>query len=94
MKKGVSFIWDQSCEEAFDEIKHYPTNLPIQVAPIAGKPFLLYVRTIHHSLGALLVQHNEEGYEQAIYYICRTMIGTKSRYNPVVKECLALVIVV
>ena len=44
-----------------------------------------------HSLGALLTQKNDEGAEQAIYYLSRTLIGIESRYNPVKKECLALV---
>ena len=44
-----------------------------------------------HSLGALLAQNNEQGHEHAIYYLSRTMIGAEHRYNPVEKECLALV---
>ena len=44
-----------------------------------------------HSLGALLAQKNYEGHEQAIYNLRRTLIGAESRYNPVEKECLALV---
>ena len=35
------------------------------VAPVSGKLFLLYVRSMEHSLGALLAQHNDEGHEQA-----------------------------
>ena len=44
-----------------------------------------------HFLGALLIQKNDEGAEQAIYYLSRTLIGAESRYNLVEKECLALV---
>ena len=49
---------------------------------------------MEYSLGALLAQHNDKRHEQAIYYLSRTMIGTETRYNPVEKECLALVFVV
>src|SRR5256886_3233891 len=94
MKKGVSFVWDQQCQEAFDEIKRYLTSPPVLVAPVAGKPFLLYVRSMDHSLGALLAQHNDEGYEQAIYYLSRTLLGAEHRYRSVEKECLALVFAV
>ena len=45
-----------------------------------------------HSLGALLAQNNE--HEQAIYYLSRTMIGAEHQYNPIEKECLALVFAV
>lgn len=37
--------------------------------PMAGILILLYVRVMEHSLGALLAQLNDEGHEQAIYYL-------------------------
>jgi len=64
------------------------------VAPTSGKLFFLYVRVIDHSLGAFLAQKNDEGHEQAIYYLSRTLIGAKSWYNAIEKECLALVFTV
>ena len=94
MKKGVSFVWDDACQQAFEEIKQYLTNPPVLMAPVSGKPFLIYVRAMDHSLGALLAQNNDQGHEQAIYYLSRTMIGAEHRYNPVEKECLALVFAV
>jgi len=59
------------------------------VAPTSGKSFLLYVKIMDHSLGALFAQKNDDGHEQAIYYLSRTLIGAKSRYNPIENECLA-----
>ena len=91
MKKGVSFVWDQTCQEAFDDIKRYLTKPPVLVAPTSGKPFLLYVKSMDHSLSALLAQKNDDGHEQAIYYLSRTLIEAESRYIPIEKECLALV---
>ena len=50
---------------------------------------MIYIRAMDHSLGALLAQNNDQGHEQAIYYLSRTMIGAEHRYNPIEKECLA-----
>ena len=94
MKKGSSFVWDQACQEAYEDIKRYLTKPPVLVAPTSGKPFLLYVKAIDHSLGALLAQKDDYGHKQAIYYLSRTLIGAESRYNPIEKECLALVFAV
>jgi len=94
MKKGVSFIWDDACQQAFEEIKRYLTQPPILTALVSGKPFLIYVRAMDHSLGALLAQNEDQGHEQAIYYLSRTMIVAEHQYNPIEKECLALVFAV
>jgi len=59
MKKGVSFIWDDACQQAFEEIKRYLTQPPVLTAPVSRKSFLIYVRAIDHSLGALLAQNND-----------------------------------
>ena len=64
------------------------------MAPTSRKLFLLYVKAMDHFLGALLTQKNDEGYEHAIYYLSRTLIGAESRYNLIKKECLALVFAV
>ena len=94
MKKGVLFVWNNACREAFEEIKRHLTHPPHLAAPVSGKPFLIYARAMDHSSGALLAQINDQGHEQAIYYLSRTMIRAEHRYSPVKKECLALVFAV
>jgi len=91
MKKGVSFVWDDACQNAFEDIKTYLTTSPVLVSPVVGKPFLLYVRVMDHSLGALFTHKNDESTKQSIYYLSTTLIGAESRYNSVEKKCLALV---
>ena len=59
MKKAASFVWDQACQEAYEEIKRYLIKPPVLVAPTSGEPFLLYVRVMDHSLGALLAQKDD-----------------------------------
>ena len=56
MKKGVSFIWDDACQQAFEEIKRYLMQPPVLTSPVLGKPFLIYVRAMNHSLGSLLAR--------------------------------------
>ena len=36
MKKGVSFVWDQACQEAYEDIKRYLTKPPVLVVPHQG----------------------------------------------------------
>ena len=66
-ENGVSFVWDDACQQAFEEIKQYLTQPSILTAPVSEKPFLIYFREMDHSLGALLAQNNDQEYKQAIY---------------------------
>jgi len=54
MKKGVSFVWDDTCKKVFEDIKEYLTKPPILASLVSEKLFLLYVRAIDYSLGSLL----------------------------------------
>ena len=40
MKKGISFVWDDACQNVFENIKTYLIKPPVLVSPVAGKPFL------------------------------------------------------
>lgn len=55
-------------------------------APISGRPFLLCVRAMEHTLLALLAQTNVKGLEQAICYLSRTMISVEYRYTLIEKS--------
>jgi len=90
MKNGVSFVWYNACQKAFKDIKTYLIKPPVLASPFSKNRSSLC--KIHGPfLSALLARKNNEGAEQAIYYLSRTLIGTESRYNPVKKECLTLV---
>ena len=65
---------------------------PVLVAPIPGKPLILYIAAQESPVGALLAQGNNEGKEDALYYMSRTMTQNHIKYSPIEKLCLALVL--
>lgn len=73
MKKDVPFEWDQTCANGFENIKSYLMKPPVLLAPIPGKPLILYIAAQERSIGALLAQENNEGKENALYYLSRMM---------------------
>ena len=93
-EERCSFIWDQTCSEAFKSIKLYLAKPPVLAAPIPGKPLILYIAAQERSVGALLAQENSEGKENALYYISRTMTPNELNYSPIEKLCLALVFLI
>lgn len=91
MKKRVTFKWDERCEEAFQDQKQLSKKSPILMAPITEGGLIMYTRALDHSVGALLVQKDENGHEFALYYLSLVMIGAEHNYTPVEKECPALI---
>ena len=75
-------MWDEECQKAFDQLKEYLLNPLVLGAPIKGRPLILYTAAIDASLGALLVQINEDGKEQPLYYLSRMLVGPEHRYSP------------
>ncbi|KAL0427682.1 UNVERIFIED_CONTAM: hypothetical protein Slati_2943000 [Sesamum latifolium] len=66
MKKEVPFEWDEACDKAFKSIKSYLMKPPVLVAPVHGRPLILYVAAQERSVGILLAQKNDEGKECSI----------------------------
>ncbi|XP_031106342.1 uncharacterized protein LOC116010995 [Ipomoea triloba] len=91
MKKGTPFIWDEACKNAFESIKSYLMKPPVLTAPIHGRPLILYISAQESSVGALLAQENDNGKENALYYLSRMMTPNELKYSPIEKLCLALV---
>lgn len=65
-EEGPLFEWDEDCQEAFDSIKKYLLTPLVLSSPILGKPIVLYIAVLPHSLSALLAQNNK-GNEVALY---------------------------
>ncbi|XP_028548815.1 uncharacterized protein LOC114579170 [Dendrobium catenatum] len=66
-------------------------EMPVLAAPVPGKPLILYTVALDESLGALLAQVNDEGKENALYYLNRRLLPIEIRYPSIEKHCLALV---
>lgn len=90
-KKDARFHWDEKCQNAFESIKQSFLTPPVLAAPIPRKPFILYTAALDSSLGALLAQTNEEGKENALYYLSRRLLPTEANSPPIEKHCLALI---
>ncbi|KAK4407979.1 Transposon Tf2-12 polyprotein [Sesamum angolense] len=91
IKKDVPFQWDEACDKVFKSIKSYLMKPRVLVAPVPGRPLILYVAAQERSVGILLAQKNDEGKENALYYLSRTMTPNELKYSPIEKLCLALI---
>ena len=58
LKKGVKFIWDDKCEEAFHTLRAQLTIAPVLAQPDNTKPFDVYCDASGTGLGCVLMQNN------------------------------------
>ncbi|XP_070039927.1 uncharacterized protein [Nicotiana tomentosiformis] len=54
LKKDAAIKWTYECQEAFDKIKEYLSNLLVLVPPEPGRPLFLYVTVLENSFGCVL----------------------------------------
>jgi len=91
LKKDTPFIWNQAYQNAYESIKQYLAKSSVLVALVQGRPLILYITTFEQSLGAMLAQYNDEGRENALYYISQTMVSAKVNYSSIENICLVIV---
>ena len=90
LKKGTEFTWGTEQQEAFQRIQYIMNHLPTLQATIRGQPLLLYLASNSQAIGALLAQEDDQGNEQPVYYISRTLKDTETRYPKKEKACLVI----
>jgi hypothetical protein len=58
LKKGVKFLWDQKCKDAFHILRDRLTTAPVLTQPDVSKPFDIYCDASGTGLGCVLMQDN------------------------------------
>ena len=75
LKKGVKFVWDDKCEEAFHTLRAQLTTAPVLAQPDNTKPFDVYCDASGAGLGCVLMQNN-----QVIAYASRALRTHEKNY--------------
>ncbi|KAL5779523.1 hypothetical protein ACOSQ2_010260 [Xanthoceras sorbifolium] len=90
LKKSKSFDWNQTSEDAFQNIKRYLADPPLLSKPKEGETLLLYLAVSETAVSAVLVRE-EDGKQLPEYYISKTLLNAETRYTQLEKLALALV---
>ncbi|XP_030924958.1 uncharacterized protein LOC115951992 [Quercus lobata] len=89
LKKWKGFRWDDECEKAFQNLKEYLVRAPMLSAPELGEELVMYLSVSEHAVSAVLLR--DQGVQQPVYYISKTLVVAETRYLPLEKLVLALV---
>ena len=68
LKKNNEVKWSQESRKAFTRIKNAFVEAPVLAGPDYAKPFMIFSFASPHTIAGVLLQKNEEGYEQPIAF--------------------------
>ncbi|RVW84254.1 Retrovirus-related Pol polyprotein from transposon 17.6 [Vitis vinifera] len=87
LAKDAKFIWDERCQNSFDQLKKFLTTTPIVRALNWQLPFELMCDASDFAIGAVLGQR-EDGKPYVIYYASKTLNEAQRNYTTTEKELI------
>ena len=81
LKKGSEIKWDGEPSIAFQKIKQAIKDSPVLRAPNYDKPMHIFSFSSFHTIVVVLLQKNEEGYEQPIAFFSKSLQAAKLKYD-------------
>ena len=85
-KKETSFVWNEKCQKAFEDVKHALTHAPVLALPNFLHPFVVECDASIEGIGAVLLQNN-----RPLAYESRRLIPAEVNYTTGEQELLAVV---
>ena len=81
LKKNNEVKWSQESREAFARIKVAFAEAPVLAGPDYTKPFIIFSFASPHTIAGVLLQKNEDGYEQPIAFFSQVLHDAELKYN-------------
>ena len=91
LKKDAEVKWDKETRESFQRIKEALKEAPVLISPDYLKPFQIFSFVSSATIAVVLLQRNEEKYEQPIAYFSKVLWDAELKYNILEKQVYALV---
>jgi hypothetical protein len=91
LKKDTKIKWNAESKQSFEQVKHALTQAPVLISPDYTKDFYLFSFASEHTIAAVLLQKNSEGYEQPIAFFSKALRDAALNYNIMEKQAFTLV---
>ena len=91
LKKDAKFEWTNEGREAFKNLKEAISKYPISVNPDYSKDFQIFYFALEDNIVGVLLQNNNEGFEQPIAFMSRALKESELKYTTMEKQAYALV---
>ena len=91
LHKNTNFLWNEECELALQQFKKYLTEPPFLSTPDEGELLYVYLAIFEHAISSVhLIEVDRE--QRPIYFASKTFTDCQTRYLPLEKLVLALVL--
>lgn len=84
--KDVPFIWNQSCENAFNNLKQAISSPPVLAFPDFNETFIVHTDASNFAVGTVLSQ-----LEKPIQFASKTLNAAQRNYSTIEKELYAII---
>ncbi|WJZ81028.1 hypothetical protein VitviT2T_000891 [Vitis vinifera] len=90
IRKAGTSGWTDSCQSAFDKIKHCLMQPPILSSPIPKEKLYMYLAVLEWAISAVLFRCPSPKEQKPIYYVSRALADVETRYSKMELMTLAL----
>lgn len=91
-RKDEPFLWGNSCQRAFEQVKNMMCSTPTLAHFDPAKPIGISCDASPLGLGAVLFLKERNGFERPIAYYSKLLSATERNYSQIEKEGLAIVL--
>jgi hypothetical protein len=91
LKKDAKIKWNTEAKKYFEQVNNALTQAPVLISPNYSKYFYLFSFSSKHTIAAVLLQKNNEGYEKPIAFFSKSLRDTALNYNIMEKQDFSLV---
>jgi hypothetical protein len=91
LKKDSGVNWTTEARASFAHIKKVISEAPVLASPDYLKDFLIFSFASEHTIAAVLLQKNEEGFEQPIAFFSKSLRDAELKYDIMEKQAYAMV---
>lgn len=81
LKKYSTIKWTIEAKKSFEDIKLALTRTPVLITAKFDRDFILFSFASEHTIAAVLLQKNDQGYEQPIAFFGKALRYAPLKYN-------------
>jgi hypothetical protein len=91
LKKDSVVNWTTEARASFTHIKKVISEAPVLASPYYLKYFLIFLFSSEHTIVAVLLQKDEEGFEKPIAVFSKSLRDAELKYDIIEKQAYAMV---